>query len=372
MSGRQVVMIGAFPPPLGGAAKNNAILFESLRNAGAPVVKIDVSATATAHSRSLGYHWQRIRRNLRASLAARRHAGAGAILYMVPDGGAGAWYSLAHVAMAGGGYERLVLHHRTSHYMRRRSRPIAMLTNLHRDKAVHVFLSEGMAEAFAAQYGAVDHLIASNARFVADEAAAEPRHRAPGPLVLGHLSNLCREKGFFEVADAYERLRDAGCEAELRLAGPVLEPEVQDRLDALAGRYGPSVSYEGPVTGPAKRAFYQSLDLFLFPTSFRQEAAPNVVYEALANGVPVLASDRGCIGEMLPPQAGAVWDGHQSFADFVLEYVRDFSLDGEADRKRADRVKAWIRAECLRSTDQYSALLEVLGARAGTPLEQEF
>lgn len=371
MSGRKVIMVGNFPPPMGGAAKNNAILLQSLSNAGMAVVKIDVSAASLSHRRSLRYHWQRVRNNLRAGLMLRRHA-AGAIVYMVPNAGAGAWYSLAQVALAQAACDKLVLHHRTLRYMSRWSRPISMLTNLSRDKAVHVFLSPGMAEGFEAQYGRVDHLVASNARFVAEEAAAEAGDRPPGPLALGHLSNLCREKGFFEVADAYQQLRESGRDATLRLAGPVVEPEVQARLDDLAARYGPSVDYRGSVTGAAKRDFYQSLDLFLFPTSFGQEGAPNVVYEALANGVPVLASDRGCIAEMIPPDAGGIWRGDRSFADFVLEYVRDFSLDAEAHRLRAARVKAWIRAEALRSGDQYSALLEVLGVHAGARIEQDF
>ena len=51
--------------------------------------------------------------------------------------------------------------------------------------------------------------------------------------------------------------------------------------------------------GSTRSAFIGSLDIFLFPTNYANEAEPLVIYEAMRRGVYVIACDRGAISEML-------------------------------------------------------------------------
>lgn len=367
----RVVMVGAFPPPVGGAAKNNGILFGSLIDAGVDAVKLDTSASTIFHRRTARFHAERINHNARALLRARRLGGEGSVIYFVPNAGAGAWYTLAQVKAAGRAYGRLVLHHRSFRYIDAYSRPIALLNAAFPAKTTHVFLSSGMAHAFQARYGKVTNVIASNARFVSDEAATEPTPRISGPLLIGYLSNLCAEKGFFDVADSYDAVRKAGIDAKLWLAGPVIEPEVQVRLEELRRVHRGGVEYHGPLSGFDKGNFYRRLDVFLFPTRFEQEAAPNVVYESLAAGVPVLAFKRGCIPEMVSGAGGAICARRESFPKFVVGYLESFPVDDDASLERARAVKASILEESRRSQQQYEALMQLLGARTAN-VRQEF
>ncbi|HEX8207825.1 MAG TPA: glycosyltransferase family 4 protein [Solirubrobacteraceae bacterium] len=370
MSAPRTVILGAFPPPVGGAAKNNAILHQSLRDAGVEAVKLDTSASTVSHKRSLRFHAERIRGNTTALVGARRAARPDATLYFVPNAGSGLWYTLAQVKAVGARYARLVCHHRSFRYIDELVGPMQRLTQAFPEKTTHVFLSPGQADGFRARYGEVTHLVASNARYVCDEAAAPVVPRAPGPLRLGHLSNLCREKGFFDVADAYEALRREGADAELHVAGPVVEPEVEPRLAALRAAYGDAVRTHGPLAGAEKRDFYRGLDVFLFPTRFEQEAAPNVGYESLAAGVPVLAFDRGCLPEMVSGESGAVCDRHGDFTAFVLERLAGFSIDDDDRGRRATAIKASMVEECTRSQAQHRALMELLGARDAAVVQE--
>lgn len=365
-------MIGAFPPPLGGAAKNNQLLYESLRSSGLEPVRLDTSATQLSHRRTLAFHGQRIWRNLVAAVRARALGSGAAILYLVPNAGLGAWYTLAQIWSASRRYGRIVIHHRSFRYIDDPSLPMSLLTRISPAKTTHVFLSAGMAQAFQDRYGAVHGLIASNARFVAAEAASPAPPRVPGPLRIGHLSNLCREKGFFAVAATFEMIREAGIDAELHLAGPFLEPEVKEHMASLSRAHGSAVVYAGPLGGAAKRAFYRSLDLFLFPTQFRQEAAPNVVYEALAAGIPVLATDLGCIPEMIGEGAGAICDRISPFAPFALDFIRKARWDAASVAVRATAIKSGLLQECQRSLGQYAALMTLLGAMPDAEIAQEF
>jgi glycosyltransferase involved in cell wall biosynthesis len=202
-----------------------------------------------------------------------------------------------------------------------------------------VFLTDGMAQAFQRQYGDVTFRVATNAHFVAEEAARPAAPRREGQIRLGHLSNLCADKGFFAVADTFDAVRKAGIDATLALAGPILEPVVADRL-----------------------AFYRDIDGFLFPTAWRQEAAPLVIYEALAAGCPVLTTDRGLIAEFVPAVGGAVCPRGADFVSFAVEYLRTHPWDQGARDRRADEIKDWIRAECARSAAQYQAILAQLAS----------
>jgi glycosyltransferase involved in cell wall biosynthesis len=362
MSDARVTMIGNFPPPVGGAAMVNAMVRDALVAAGVNVTRIDVSGPRLSHSRSLAYHARRAARNLLGLRRARAAASRDSVLYVVPDAGLGVWYTRAHMACTARGYGAVMIHHHSCRYIEQHDRAIAAVATIARDRAIHVFLTDGMATAFRRQYGDVAFRVATNAYFVANEASRPPAPRHAGPIRLGHLSNLCAEKGFFAVADAFDALRAAGMDTTLTLAGPVLEPAVAERIANLIAAHGSVVRNVGPLAGEAKLAFYRNIDVFLFPTAFRQEAAPLVIYEALAAGCPVLATDRGVIAEVVPAVAGAVCARDADFVGFVLGYLRAQPWDDGARNRRAAAIKDWIRAESVRSTAQHQAIMAQLAA----------
>lgn len=359
----RVAMVASFPPPVGGAALVNQTVLDGLRARGADVAVLDVSGPTLAHSRGIGYHLRRIAANLRAMVGAGRTGGRGHTLYLVPDAGLGAWYTWAIARAVAGRFGHVVVHHHSCRYIEEHSRPIAMLTDRFRDRMTHVFLTNGMRDAFQHCYGKVEAIVATNACFVAEEAALAPMPTLPGPLRLGHLSNLCEDKGFFVVADTFDAVRSRGIDATLTLAGPALEPLVEKRIGALMARHGDRVRHVGAVRGAAKRDVYRSIDIFLFPTQFRQEAAPLVLYEAMAAGVPSLTVDRGVIADVVSDIAGAVCGRDADYAKFVCDWIAR-EAGGDADRERRTvAIKERIRAAVLISSRQFDTLLDLLTVR---------
>jgi len=357
-------MVGGFPPPVGGAAMVNEAVFRSLLDAGLTVTKVNVAAKTMSHRRTLAFHAQRIARNLSGLLRVARMGAQERVFYISPDAGAGSWYSLAHVVLGARRYGRLVIHHHSCRYIEAPSRPIRLITSAFRARTTHVFETPGAAEAFQDRYGRVQALIASNARFVSVEPASGLAPRSGGPIRLGHLSNLCRDKGFFTVADAFDAVIASGIEAELWLAGPVQEPEVQVRLEKLKRDHGAKVRHFGPVAGEVKGDFYRGIDLFLFPTQFSQESAPIVIYEALAAGVPVLSTEIGRIPEVLSAGRGAICKDPASFGEFAVAQILGLGWDAESTAQRSHRIKDDLRRECERSEAEYDALLRLLGVAA--------
>jgi glycosyltransferase involved in cell wall biosynthesis len=257
----------------------------------------------------------------------------------------------------------IAIHHRSFRYVDRIDWSIKFITHMTRAHSTHVFLSSDMARRYQDKYGKVDNIVAGNATFVLQEANKATAARMKGPLRIGHLSNLCREKGFFDVVDTYETFMKSGLDAELHLAGPVVESEVANKLAALKRSYGASVQHIGPVSGERKTEFYRMLDVFVFPSRYSNEAAPNVVYEALAAGTPVVTTGRGCLPEMVHGSRGIIAEPIERFPQLALDYMSQLSLDDAEALKRRATIKADVAAEGERAVAQHEALLAILLGR---------
>jgi len=109
---------------------------------------------------------------------------------------------------------------------------------------------------------------------------------AGGPLVVGGVGRLTRQKGFDLLVEAARRLVAEGWPVEVRLAGAGRE---RDRLAAAAAAAGLPVHLAGfteDVPG-----FLAGLDLFCLPS--RAEGLPLALLEAMMAGLPCLTSAVG-------------------------------------------------------------------------------
>lgn len=147
--------------------------------------------------------------------------------------------------------------------------------------------------------------------------------RTPGPrvrlLFMGHVTFA---KGFYDLILAYEQLRQRHPQVELWFAGEtmdherqkfrvaeLLEPqhqqyffahvsEISNRIKAfLADQGNYNARYLGRVAGEEKRAAFESADIFVLPSY--TEGFSMAVLEAMAYGLPVVASRVGALQEIL-------------------------------------------------------------------------
>lgn len=107
----------------------------------------------------------------------------------------------------------------------------------------------------------------------------------PSRLTIGAVGRLAAEKGFDLLIQAVDRLLSAGREVELVIIG---EGGERSRLEELLARLGRSerirlLGYRADV-----RDWYEAFDVFAL--SSLREGLPNVVLEAMALEVPVLAT----------------------------------------------------------------------------------
>ncbi len=131
-----------------------------------------------------------------------------------------------------------------------------------------------------------------------------PRARQPRavPLVLT-CGRLERYKGMHILLEACARLANEGLAFECRIVGE--GPQRRD-LEALAARLGLTtrVHFLGPVTQARLAEMMAETSVFVLASVVvqrygKQDVIPNVLVEAMASGVPVVASDVGGVGELV-------------------------------------------------------------------------
>jgi glycosyltransferase involved in cell wall biosynthesis len=308
----QVILIGGLPPPYTGMAIVTRFVLAELERSGRVLEAINL-----VPDHSVGWlrmHLRQLAAVLGGALTLVRHAGrARRRLYMPCLAGE----TMIYMLFLGGlarilGY-RILLHHHSFSYVDAGSTLMSILVRALGPHTVHILLCKCMESRFRARYGAARLLTAVLGNDLFMPRMLEDRLPAPGPVTIGHLSNLTWEKGSGVFLDLFEALLAQGADARAVLAGKAGDPTLNARIAEVAARHGDRFAHLADVTPDNRDAFLDRLDFFVFPTRYRIEAQPLVLFEARARGVPVISIDRGCIGE-----------DHAGWPNLVVRQDEDF------------------------------------------------
>lgn len=103
------------------------------------------------------------------------------------------------------------------------------------------------------------------------------------------LSSVRNKKGVSVMVDAFRRAVDSGLDASLDIFGPIKEDFDRSIFDDIAD--DESICYKGVVPNPEVVGTLAKYDCFVFPSEYEAEGFPAVLAEAMAAGLPILASD---------------------------------------------------------------------------------
>lgn len=352
---KKIIIIGSLPPPIHGAAKNLKLFFDNV-SSNHPTTIINISPGQL--TRGLFYHLRKLSRVIFGIvklffLAARKDVSS---IYMCPDGGFGSYYSLIFVIIANLFNLPLYLHHRSFLYLNKQTVGMRLIKKYEPRDTCHIFLCEKMKDLFNIYYDSTtDMMIVSNAQYVRP---VEKVSLTNDVIVLGHLSNLGFEKGLRHIFNVCDSLQKLSIPFKLQLGGPTESKEVQMYLDEMLIKFGDCVNYHGQVSSEHKSNFYTSIDIFLFPTEYRNEAQPNVVFEANAHGVPVFSINTGCISADIGPENGFVFENPKDFIDQAPHILKALANDKCRLFALKNSTLSKIKFESNKSKKSYEALLE--------------
>ncbi len=120
------------------------------------------------------------------------------------------------------------------------------------------------------------------------------------------LSNLIPGKGHDDFLAVAATCLDAGINAKFVLAGAA-SPSVAAEVNASIARSGwaSEISYLGAVETQEKWGLLATARVFVFPSTYANEAAPLVLLEAAACGVPIAAYPTGALAPRLAAEDAA-------------------------------------------------------------------
>jgi glycosyltransferase involved in cell wall biosynthesis len=185
-----------------------------------------------------------------------------------------------------------------------------------------------------------------------EQAAYGLRHTAnDGPIRFIYAGGCSIRKGIPVLLEAWEKAQLR--EAELSLVGSWQLAE--DRLKRLPR----GVKFVGPVGPERLRELYRESDVFVFPSFF--EGFGLVLLEAMACGLPAIASDRSAGPDILDDSCGRVVAAGD--LEQLVEMLRWFGTHRNQlpEMKRAARAKA----ETFTWKKYRTAVSEAVGPYAG-------
>lgn len=324
-----ITVIGPFPPPVHGFAAMTEQLANHLEALGCIVNRCDMAPT----SKGFWRHSEQILRCLKSIKEIYRTKKQRGVVAIGCNGGLGQIYTLAHVTTARTLRMECSLHHHSYAYIDKDSNLMKLITLIGSKSTTHVFLSHSMQDAFQKKYSRAQRAtVVENAIFVPSQPLI---FREKKTTRIGMLSNLSSEKGLYDFISLSEKIKDRRIECNMILAGPCNNSDDRTAIDRAVERG--ILQYAGPLYNEEKSAFFNSIDLFIFPTHYKNEAQPTVIYEAFSAGVPVIAFDRGCIAEQVG-SCLAVIQKHENFTSKAIDICHDYVRSTESEKAEHARA----------------------------------
>jgi glycosyltransferase involved in cell wall biosynthesis len=181
---------------------------------------------------------------------------------------------------------------------------------------------------------------------------------------------LRESKGVMVLIEACAKLAARGVLFQLEVMGQWKSEEfasrVKQRIEQLG--LGKHIRFLGVMIGEEKFGAYRRADVFCFPTFFNSEAMPVVLVEAMASGLPVVATRwRGIPSVVVEGETGLLVEPHDSdaVADRLAVLAADTHLRqrmGQAARDRFERK--YTQAQFA------AAMRRVFLETAGLPVEE--
>lgn len=136
-----------------------------------------------------------------------------------------------------------------------------------------------------------------------------------------YLANLQPAKGIEDVVQSVKLLKERGVNGfELSVVGEWRDAETRESCLRLVKEHALPVIFHGPAYDADKFKFMARADVFVF-TPREPEGHPWVIVEALASGLPIIATDQGAIIES------------------VLHDVNGYIVDSRSPWQIADRIQ---------------------------------
>lgn len=149
-------------------------------------------------------------------------------------------------------------------------------------------------------------------------------------ITIGYLSNFFIAKGILEFLQIASDIRRKCPNIEVMVAGQsgdINSDKIKSKCEIL------NFTFLGAIYGDKKSAFFEELDIFIFPTSYHNEYSPLVLLEALSADTVVYSTDTGIIKSTIGEEFTV------ETSEMADKIIKDISSKGIEELKMMARCK---------------------------------
>lgn len=267
------------------------------------------------------------------------------VIYRPINGGAGQFYDYIYVLITKLFRVDIIFHHHSFNYLNSYSKLFNSLQWLAGRETMHVVLGEVMGSKLCELYGIHPdqiHVLSNVAFFDGD---SKPISNENSVIRIGHLANLCIEKGVSDFVDLCRDLSQKKVDYQAFIAGPFAD-DVSKEIVGKACLELSEIQYLGPLYGSEKDSFFKGLDVFVFPSRYCNEAEPLVLYEAGQFGVLNIGTNRGCMTSVIKSLGGLSFDETDALVSNISDAVQRLNNEGQlSSENKLKRLNLFIHAK---------------------------
>ncbi len=172
------------------------------------------------------------------------------------------------------------------------------------------------------------------------------------------LARIKKTKGIFTAIDAYSSLKSRFPKIKLTIAGE--GSELGLAKEYVRNRKINDVYFIGKVEGSKKSEIYKAADIYIFPSE--SEGMPNSVLEAMAFGLPVIASKVGGLADILTDGVTGFFapnNTSEEFVEHIGNMINNITLKNEISLNNFYLAREKYTAEkvAIRLKEIYSEIL---------------
>lgn len=269
-------------------------------------------------------------------------------VYRPINGGSGQVYDLIYIGICRLFKKDIYIHHHSFNYLNSKSKLFELLNFIAGSKAKHIVLGDKMGGILSDLYDIQPEKITilSNVAFFEDTTKEfDDFFLSSHCLVIGHLANLCEEKGVDDFIALCRELKARNVEFIGKIAGPFANKSSEILIRASLDEFD-EIEYYGGLYGEDKESFFKSLDAFIFPSKYRNEAEPLVLYEAGQYGVLNIGSRRGCMEDVINDLKGiSIEEGPLMVTSMADTLQLQCNSGNFSAQSRSARINAFATAQ---------------------------
>ena len=149
-------------------------------------------------------------------------------------------------------------------------------------------------------------------------------------------SVISEEKGILTFLELAKKFSAKQHKIKFHIAGVYQNKKIQKKVTDLIENLQKNnifIINHGPLIGAnQKNLFFDSIDLFIFPSFYKFEAQPIVLLESLSNGIPTISTDIGDIKSIIDEEVGFTFSVN-NFLEKSIEVINQLDSDRELLKK---------------------------------------